>query len=140
VLGSNLAGVPVKKPAKDAPVIAHVLARSHVDLKALKMAVYGFLVSAPLGHYLVGALQKGFAGKTGTSARIGQILASNLLVAPIQTVGRCSSPYHSWIDCDFSDCLAFLSSMAIISGAKTTADIVSTVKAGFFSVIRVRDF
>jgi len=118
VLGSNLAGVPVKKPAKDAPVIAHVLARGHIDLKALKMAVYGFLVSAPLGHYLVGALQKGFTGKTGTSARIGQILASNLLVAPIQTV-------------------AFLSSMAIISGAKTTAEIASTVKAGFFSVIRI---
>jgi peroxisomal membrane protein 2 len=88
VLGSNLAGVPVKKPAKDAPVIAHVLAQGHIDLKALKMAVYGFLVSAPLGHFLVGALQKGFAGKSGTSARIGQILASNLLVAPIQTAGK----------------------------------------------------
>jgi len=118
VLGSNLAGVPVKKPAKDAPVIAHLLARSHVDIKAVKMAVYGFLVSAPIGHYLVGALQKAFAGKTGAGAKIGQILASNLLVAPIQTV-------------------AFLSSMAVIAGAKTSAEIIGTVKAGFFSVIRI---
>lgn len=82
--------MPVKKPSKDAPFLLHVLARSHVNLKAVKMAIYGFLVSAPLSHILVGTLQKAFAGKTGTSWRIGQILASNLLVAPIQAAGACT--------------------------------------------------
>lgn len=52
------------------------------------MALYGFLVSAPLGHVLVTALQRAFAGKTSTGAKVAQILASNLLVAPIQTVGE----------------------------------------------------
>lgn len=77
----------MKRPSKDAPFIAHILAQAHVDSKAVKMAIYGFLVSAPLGHVLVGALQRAFAGRTGTRARIAQILASNLLIAPIQTSG-----------------------------------------------------
>ncbi|KAK7064335.1 mitochondrial carrier domain-containing protein [Favolaschia claudopus] len=102
----------------DAPVLLHLLARSHVDLRALKMAIYGFLVSAPLSHFLVGLLQKAFAGKTGTSAKIGQIVANNLLVAPVQTS-------------------AYLASMAIISGAKSVDEVVNTIKAGFFSVIRI---
>jgi peroxisomal membrane protein 2 len=88
VLGSNFAHVPVKKASKDAPFILHALARAHIDLKGIKMAIYGFLVSAPLSHFLVGALQKAFAGKTGTGARIAQIVASNLLIAPIQTAGE----------------------------------------------------
>jgi peroxisomal membrane protein 2 len=88
VLGSNIAAVPVKRPPKNAPVIAHILARGHIDIKAVKMALYGFFIAAPLGHYLVGALQKAFAGRTGTGARIGQILASNLIIAPIQTAGE----------------------------------------------------
>jgi hypothetical protein len=87
VLGSSLAGVPVKKPAKDASWLLHALAGTHVDLKALKMALYGFFISAPIGHVLIGALQKAFAGKTGTGVKIAQIVANNLLVAPIQTTG-----------------------------------------------------
>jgi len=118
VLGSNLAGVPVKRPSKDASWLLHVLARSHVDVKALKMALYGFLVSAPIGHVLIGALQKAFAGKTGTGAKVVQILANNLLIAPIQTA-------------------AFLTSMAVINGAKTVDEIIKTVRAGFLSVIRI---
>jgi hypothetical protein len=83
--------VPVKKPSKDAPPIAHILARGHIDIRALKMAGYGFFVAAPLSHFLVGLLQKAFAGKTGAGARVAQILASNLLVAPVQTAGECDS-------------------------------------------------
>jgi hypothetical protein len=48
------------------------------------MAVYGLLVSAPLSHFLVGELQKAFAGRTGRVAKVGQVVASNLIVAPIQ--------------------------------------------------------
>ena len=51
------------------------------------MAIYGFFISAPLGHVLVGLLQRAFAGKTGARAKLGQILASNLLVAPVQASG-----------------------------------------------------
>jgi len=54
------------------------------------MALYGFFVSAPLGHFLVGLLQRAFAGKTGLKARLAQLLASNLLIAPIQTTGAYS--------------------------------------------------
>lgn len=79
--------MPVKRPAKDAFWLLHALAAIHIDGKALKMALYGFLVSAPIGHVLIGTLQKAFAGKIGTGAKIAQILASNLFVAPIQTAG-----------------------------------------------------
>ena len=58
----------------------HVLARAHV--KALKMGINGFLMSAPLGQLLVGTLQKAFAGKTGVGAKIDRILAGNLLIYP----------------------------------------------------------
>jgi peroxisomal membrane protein 2 len=50
------------------------------------MAVYGLLVSAPISHVLVGALQKAFAGRTSRAAKVGQVVASNLIVSPIQTV------------------------------------------------------
>lgn len=48
VLGSHLAGVPTTRLPRGSPAVLHILARSHVDLKALKMFIYGFLVSAPL--------------------------------------------------------------------------------------------
>ena len=63
------------------------LTAAHIDIKAVKMALYGFLVSAPLSHFLVSQLQKAFAGKTSGAAKLGQILANNLIVAPIQTAG-----------------------------------------------------
>lgn len=85
VLASHLAGVPVRQPARDAPLYSHVLARAKVNTRAVKVALYGLLVSAPLSHVLVGALQKAFAGKTGRAARLGQIFASNLIISPIQT-------------------------------------------------------
>ena len=84
MLGSHLASVPVRKPAKDASLYTHVLARAKVDARAFKMALYGFVVSAPLSHVLVGKLQKAFAGKTGRAAKLGQLLASSLIVSPIQ--------------------------------------------------------
>jgi peroxisomal membrane protein 2 len=69
--------------------------------KALKMAIYGAFISAPMGHFLVGILQKSFSGKTSKLARFGQVLASNLFVAPIQAFGKphsmhsyASAPFH----------------------------------------------
>jgi hypothetical protein len=71
-----------------------------------KMAAYGALVSAPLGHFLIWLLQKTFRGRTSLRAKILQILVSNLIVSrpcsaikvsPCLTVGRlpgidCSDP------------------------------------------------
>lgn len=88
ILGSHLAGTPTQRPPKEAPDVIHLLARAKIDTKALKMALYGFLVSAPLSHILVGNLQRFFAGKTGTGAKIAQIIASNLLIAPIQASSK----------------------------------------------------
>ncbi|KAF9475628.1 hypothetical protein BDN70DRAFT_778521, partial [Pholiota conissans] len=117
VLGSNLSGAPVNV-AKDASPLVRVLGQARIDAKAVKMAIYGFLVSAPLSHVLIGLLQKAFTGQTSTRARIAQILASNLLISPIQTT-------------------SFLASMAVINGATSFDEIIKTVKAGFFSVIRI---
>jgi len=117
VLGSKLSGAPANV-SKSASPLVRALASAHIDCKALKMAIYGFLVSAPLSHLLIGLLQKVFAGQTSTRSKIGQIVASNLLISPIQT-------------------FSFLASMAVINGATSVDEVIKTVKAGFFQVIRV---
>jgi hypothetical protein len=91
---------------------------SYLTPRVPKMAIYGSLISAPLGHLLVTMLQKGFQGKTSTRAKIGQILVSNLLVSPIQNT-------------------VYLACMAVIAGARTFHQIKATVKAGFFPVMKV---
>lgn len=45
-----------------------------------KMAAYGALISAPLGHFLIWLLQKVFRGRTSLKAKIMQIVVSNLIV------------------------------------------------------------
>jgi len=86
--------------------------------KALKMAIYGAFVSAPMGHFLVGILQKSFAGKTSKLARFGQVLASNLFVAPIQA-------------------FVYLVSMCVINGLRDPPSISQNVKARYFSVLKI---
>lgn len=66
----------------------HLLARAQVTSKAFKMVAYGALVSAPLSHALINALQKVFAGQTGLKGRVGMLLATQLVVAPIQIFGE----------------------------------------------------
>lgn len=46
-----------------------------------KMAAYGAIVSAPLGHLLISLLQKVFNKKTTLKAKFLQIIASNLIVS-----------------------------------------------------------
>ncbi|KAF9527819.1 hypothetical protein CPB83DRAFT_855669 [Crepidotus variabilis] len=117
VLGSNLSGSSPRIPKNASPTV-RTLASVHLDAKAIKMALYGLLVSAPLSHYLIGLLQKAFAGKTSPRAKIGQIIASNLLISPIQVS-------------------AYLASTAVINGATSLDEVIKTVKTGFFSVIRI---
>ncbi|KAK4232177.1 hypothetical protein QBC38DRAFT_353144 [Podospora fimiseda] len=83
-----------------------------------KMATYGALVSAPLGHFLIWLLQKAFSGRTSLRAKILQILVSNLIVAPIQNA-------------------VYLVAMAIIAGAKSFHNVRATVKVGFWKVMRI---
>ncbi|KAK3692026.1 hypothetical protein B0T22DRAFT_1188 [Podospora appendiculata] len=83
-----------------------------------KMATYGALVSAPLGHVLIWALQKAFKGRTSLRAKIIQILVSNLLIAPIQNT-------------------VYLTAMALIAGARTFHQVRATVRVGFWKVMRV---
>lgn len=45
-----------------------------------KMAAYGALVSAPMGHVFIWLLQKVFRGRTSLKAKIMQIVVSNLIV------------------------------------------------------------
>jgi hypothetical protein len=69
-----------------------------------KMAAYGALVSAPLGHFLIWLLQKAFKGRTSLRAKILQILVSNLVVSPRHRL-RLSLSYvdtnasHFLVDC-----------------------------------------
>jgi peroxisomal membrane protein 2 len=100
ILASHLARTPSARPPKDAPAYAHALAAAKIDMRALKLAMYGFFVSAPMGHFFVGLLQRAFAGRTGTGAKIAQILASNLIVAPIQCAGRLTQELV--LGCDLS--------------------------------------
>lgn len=83
-----------------------------------KMSLYGMFVSAPLGHFLVGILQKLFAGRTSLKAKILQIIFSNLIVAPIQNV-------------------VYLASMGYIAGARNVHQVRATVRAGFMPVMKV---
>ncbi|KAJ5148052.1 hypothetical protein N7526_001404 [Penicillium atrosanguineum] len=82
-----------------------------------KMSLYGMFVAAPLGHVLIGILQKIFAGRTSLKAKILQILVSNLIISPIQNG-------------------VYLSSMAVIAGARTFHQVRATVKAGFMPVMK----
>lgn len=52
----------------------------YISSRVPKMALYGALISAPLGHFLVTILQKIFAGRTSLKAKILQIVVSNLIV------------------------------------------------------------
>jgi hypothetical protein len=83
-----------------------------------KMALYGAFISAPMGHFLNRILNHFFMKRTSVKAKVLQILASNLIVAPIQNV-------------------VYLIFMALIAGARTYHQIRATVRAGFFPVMRV---
>ncbi|OAL05225.1 hypothetical protein IQ06DRAFT_322638 [Phaeosphaeriaceae sp. SRC1lsM3a] len=100
--------------------IAHDRSKSghYFTSRVPKMALYGALVSAPLGHVLISLLQKVFQGRKSLKAKIMQILVSNLIISPIQNS-------------------VYLVSMALIAGARTFHQVRATVKAGFWPVMKV---
>ena len=131
-----MSGTPANV-SKGASAMVRSLQSIHLNAKAIKMAIYGFLVTAPLSHVLVGLLQKAFAGKTSPRARAVQLLANNLFVAPIQASGNQYHKYFSFFSQTSPPSPVYLASMAVINGATSLDDIIKTVKAGFFSVVRV---
>ena len=68
--------------------IAHDRSKSghYFTSRVPKMAIYGALVAAPLGHVLISMLQKLFQGRTSVKAKILQILVSNLIVRSRSTM------------------------------------------------------
>lgn len=90
---------------------------TYLSPRIIKMALYGFFVSGPLSHYLMDLLQRAFKGRTSTSAKLLQIVASNLLVSPILNT-------------------AFLVFMAIFAGARNAKQVYASWKLTFMPVMR----
>lgn len=86
ILSNHIAGVKFKC-SKDAALSARIMAACKMDGRAVKMALYGFFISAPMNHYMNLWMQKWFAGRTSVKSKIGHLLAQMFLVAPIQTLG-----------------------------------------------------
>jgi len=82
------------------------------------MALFGFLVSAPLGHVLVKTMQRFFAGRTGPGAKLGMLATSLLVIAPIQIA-------------------VFLANSAVVEGARTGEAVLRVIKRGFAPVLGV---
>ncbi|GBC06948.1 hypothetical protein RclHR1_07160006 [Rhizophagus clarus] len=89
-----------------------------IDERVLKMALYGFLVSGPLNHLLFEMLNKLFKNRTGDSAKLMQILTSQLIITPIQNT-------------------VYLIAMAVIGGIKTPDQIKKTVKESLWSLMKM---
>jgi len=105
-------------------LLASVIARdkpkhgTYLTPRVPKMALYGALVSAPLGHLLITILQKLFEGRTSVKSKILQIIVSNIFVSPLQNT-------------------VMLASLAIVNGAQTFHQIKHDVKKGFLQTMTV---
>ncbi|RIA87263.1 hypothetical protein C1645_777687 [Glomus cerebriforme] len=89
-----------------------------IDEKILKMALYGFLVSGPLNHLLFEMLNKLFKNRTGDSAKLMQILTSQLIITPIQNT-------------------VYLIAMAVIGGIRSPDQIRKTVTGSLWPIMRL---
>ncbi|KAF5531818.1 integral membrane protein [Fusarium phyllophilum] len=81
--------------------------------RVYKMALYGGLVSAPLGHFLIWALQKSFAGHTSTASKMLQILVSNL------------------------SNMVTLAALSIVAGARSCEQVSAAVRGSFWRVTKM---
>jgi peroxisomal membrane protein 2 len=132
VLAGKFAGVaPTTKELPPAPVsqekaveqqplryIKALLAVAGINDRVAQMFVYGFCISAPLGHLMTGVLQRAFAGKTTTRDKIQQIITANLTTAVLSNT-------------------VYIISMAYINGARSTDKIKAAVKANLGFLMKV---
>jgi hypothetical protein len=49
--------------------------------------ILGLFISGPLSHFMYEIMNKVFAGKTGPSVKIGQLLFANLIISPTMNSG-----------------------------------------------------
>ncbi|RGB35023.1 hypothetical protein C1646_640391 [Rhizophagus diaphanus] len=89
-----------------------------IDEKILKMALYGFLVSGPLNHFLFEMLNKLFKNRTGDSSKLMQILTSQLIITPIQNT-------------------VYLIAMAVIGGINDPVQIRKTVRKSLWPIMKM---
>ncbi|KAI8871633.1 hypothetical protein GQ42DRAFT_120541 [Ramicandelaber brevisporus] len=82
ILSILISGNFVENPDVATPTKALVL--KSFDPKVIKMALYGLLVSGPLGHFLYELLAKITRGRSGALVTIFQLLVANLVFSPIQ--------------------------------------------------------
>ncbi|GAA5995179.1 hypothetical protein JCM5350_001862 [Sporobolomyces pararoseus] len=113
VAGSPPAALSPKERTGIPPI--DFLKRNH---KALKLAAYGFFISAPLGHAMLAILQKVFAGKTSARSKLAMIISSNVFISPIQQS-------------------VYIAAMALINGATSPEAILKAWKMSFWPVMRL---
>lgn len=58
-------------------------------IRILKMALYGLLISGPLGHALYAALGRIIGGRKGPGWALLALFLSNTIISPIQNAGKC---------------------------------------------------
>jgi hypothetical protein len=101
-----------------------------------KMAVYGAFISAPLGHVMISLLQRLFAGRTSLKSKILQIIVSNLIVST-RPSSLVSARLTHILQVSPIQNVVYLTSMAVIAGARTFHQVRATVRAGFMPVMKV---
>lgn len=55
--------------------------------RSLTVMILGLFISGPLSHFMYEIMNKVFAGKTGPSVKIGQLLFANLIISPTMNSG-----------------------------------------------------
>jgi hypothetical protein len=118
VIARHLAGVPAKHVGKHSPWWKRFLAKAKINPKAVKMALYGLLVAAPLNHYMVSTMHKFIPHNTNAAVQWRKIALSMVLITPVQIV-------------------AHLVNLAIVDGARTKGAVVKTIKTTFIPALAV---
>ncbi|KAK4703886.1 hypothetical protein P7C70_g2328, partial [Phenoliferia sp. Uapishka_3] len=118
LLAGKLAGSPPEELSKAQRTGLPPVDWIKKNHRAVKLAIYGFFVAAPLAHTLTGRLQKAFAGKTAPKDRIMMIVVQYLLLSPIQNT-------------------AYIAGLAVIAGATSLAQIRGAIRENFLRIMKI---
>jgi peroxisomal membrane protein 2 len=118
VLVRHFAGAPSKPLRKNASAWKRFLVWSKINAKAVKLALYGSLIAAPMSHFFVTTMHKAFAGRLRNGVQWHMIGTSMLLIAPIQIA-------------------TYLTSLSFIENGQSKAAVKKTFKAAFVPALIV---